>query len=84
MPFSIPAAVGFIALSGVALNGLVMLSQIRMLIGDGLDTHGAIKEVDPPQANDRDGAGRFARICTDGAGHWDRRGSSAGRSPPLS
>lgn len=44
MPFSIPAAVGFIALSGVALNGLVMLSQIRMLIGDGLDTHGAIKE----------------------------------------
>ena len=45
MPFSISAAVGFIALSGVAvLNGLVMLSQIRKLIGDGLDTHDAIKE----------------------------------------
>src|SRR5207245_5357703 len=45
MPFSISAAVGFIALSGVAvLNGLVMLSQIRKLIDDGLDTHDAIKE----------------------------------------
>src|SRR5712691_2371037 len=33
MPFSVSAAVGFIALSGVAvLNGLVMLSQIRKLI----------------------------------------------------
>ena len=45
MPFSISAAVGFIALSGVAvLNGLVMLSQIRKLIGDGLNTQAAIKE----------------------------------------
>lgn len=36
MPFSISAAVGFIALSGVAaLNGLVMLSQIRNLIANG-------------------------------------------------
>ena len=33
MPFSISAAVGFIALSGVAvLNGLVMLTRIRQLI----------------------------------------------------
>jgi cobalt-zinc-cadmium resistance protein CzcA len=45
MPFSISAAVGFIALSGVAvLNGLVMLSQIRKLIGDGVGTHDAIME----------------------------------------
>ncbi|MCA6109450.1 efflux RND transporter permease subunit [Bradyrhizobium cenepequi] len=45
MPFSISAAVGFIALSGVAvLNGLVMLSQIRKLIGDGMDTRTAIQE----------------------------------------
>ncbi|UVO29694.1 efflux RND transporter permease subunit [Bradyrhizobium arachidis] len=45
MPFSISAAVGFIALSGVAvLNGLVMLSQIRKLIDDGLDTLDAIRE----------------------------------------
>ncbi|MGX9430645.1 efflux RND transporter permease subunit [Bradyrhizobium sp. LeoA1S1] len=45
MPFSISAAVGFIALSGVAvLNGLVMLSQIRKLIGDGVDTRTAIQD----------------------------------------
>jgi cobalt-zinc-cadmium resistance protein CzcA len=37
MPFSISAAVGFIALSGVAvLNGLVMLTQIRSLIDRGV------------------------------------------------
>ena len=39
MPFSISAAVGFIALSGVAvLNGLVMLSFIRQLIDEGMPT----------------------------------------------
>lgn len=38
MPFSISAAVGFIALSGVAvLNGLVMVSSIQDLVGRGLD-----------------------------------------------
>ncbi|MGH6934730.1 MAG: efflux RND transporter permease subunit, partial [Methylocella sp.] len=37
MPFSVSAAVGFIALSGVAvLNGLVMLTFIKQLIGDGV------------------------------------------------
>jgi cobalt-zinc-cadmium resistance protein CzcA len=37
IPFSISAAVGFIALSGVAvLNGLVMVSYINQLRGDGL------------------------------------------------
>ncbi|MBU8541820.1 efflux RND transporter permease subunit [Falsiroseomonas tokyonensis] len=36
MPFSVPAAVGFIALSGVAvLNGLVMASSIRGLLSSG-------------------------------------------------
>ncbi len=45
MPFSISAAVGFIALSGVAvLNGLVMLSQIRKLIADGVETQAAISQ----------------------------------------
>ena len=45
MPFSISAAVGFIALSGVAvLNGLVMLSQIRQLIADGISAHAAISQ----------------------------------------
>ncbi|MFK4522942.1 Cu/Ag efflux pump CusA [Bradyrhizobium japonicum] len=45
MPFSISAAVGFIALSGVAvLNGLVMLTQIRKLIADGVDPKTAIRD----------------------------------------
>jgi len=45
MPFSISAAVGFIALSGVAvLNGLVMLSHIRKLIEDGVSTQAAINQ----------------------------------------
>jgi cobalt-zinc-cadmium resistance protein CzcA len=44
MPFSISAAVGFIALSGVAvLNGLVMLSFIKALISDGMPKHEAIR-----------------------------------------
>jgi heavy metal efflux system protein len=45
MPFSISAAVGFIALSGVAvLNGLVMLSFIRQLHDRGLPLSRAVEE----------------------------------------
>jgi cobalt-zinc-cadmium resistance protein CzcA len=45
IPFSISAAVGFIALSGIAiLNGLVMVSFIRELIDDGLSVEKAIIE----------------------------------------
>lgn len=45
MPFSISAAVGFIALSGVAvLNGLVMLSAIQDLMARGLDRAEAARE----------------------------------------
>lgn len=45
MPFSISAAVGFIALSGVAvLNGLVMMSSIRKRLTDGQAVDGAILE----------------------------------------
>jgi cobalt-zinc-cadmium resistance protein CzcA len=45
MPFSISAAVGFIALSGVAvLNGLVMLTQIRKLVEEGVDAQTAIRD----------------------------------------
>ena len=45
MPFSIYAAVGFIALSGVAvLNGLVMMSSIRKRLTDGQAVDGAILE----------------------------------------
>jgi cobalt-zinc-cadmium resistance protein CzcA len=44
MPFSISAAVGFIALSGVAvLNGLVMLSYIRQLRQSGMPPDAAIE-----------------------------------------
>ena len=40
MPFSVSAAVGFIALSGVAvLNGLVMLTFIKQLIATGPCRH---------------------------------------------
>jgi cobalt-zinc-cadmium resistance protein CzcA len=43
LPFSITAAIGFIALSGVAvLNGLVMVSFIRKLRADGADLDHAI------------------------------------------
>jgi cobalt-zinc-cadmium resistance protein CzcA len=53
MPFSVSAAVGFIALSGVAvLNGLVMLTYIKQLIVQGLSPseaiyHGAITRLRP-------------------------------------
>ncbi len=45
MPFSVSAAVGFIALSGVAvLNGLVMLTYIKQLITEGYAPRRAILE----------------------------------------
>lgn len=53
MPFSVSAAVGFIALSGVAvLNGLVMLSFIKQLITEGMAHrkaifHGAMTRLRP-------------------------------------
>jgi heavy metal efflux system protein len=45
MPFSISAAVGFIALSGVAvLNGVVMISYFNQLRERGLDSRSAVFE----------------------------------------
>ncbi|UIJ43517.1 CusA/CzcA family heavy metal efflux RND transporter [Sphingomonas cannabina] len=45
MPFSISAAVGFIALSGIAvLNGLVMLTSIQKLVEEGRDPASAARE----------------------------------------
>lgn len=45
MPFSISAAVGFIALSGVAvLNGLVLINRINQLVREGLSSESAIYE----------------------------------------
>jgi cobalt-zinc-cadmium resistance protein CzcA len=46
LPFSISAAVGFIAVSGVVvLNGLVMMSTINDLIASGLATQAAIRDA---------------------------------------
>jgi cobalt-zinc-cadmium resistance protein CzcA len=43
MPFSISAAVGLIALSGVAvLNGLVMITRINQLVREGIEANQAI------------------------------------------
>nr|WP_315396889.1 CusA/CzcA family heavy metal efflux RND transporter [uncultured Duganella sp.] len=43
IPFSISAAVGFIAVSGVAvLNGLVLISAINKRLADGADAAGAV------------------------------------------
>lgn len=43
MPFSVSAAVGFIALSGVAvLNGLVMMTSINQLVEEGVERRKAI------------------------------------------
>ena len=45
MPFSVSAAVGFIALSGVAvLNGLVLLNQIRDMTAAGIEKRRAVRE----------------------------------------
>jgi heavy metal efflux system protein len=45
MPFSVSAAVGFIALSGIAvLNGLVMLTFIKQLMAVGRSRNDAIRE----------------------------------------
>ncbi len=45
IPFSISAAIGFIALSGIAvLNGLVMMSRIRDLRAEGKDLAVAVRE----------------------------------------
>ena len=45
IPFSISAAVGFIAVSGVAvLNGLVLIAAIRRRLAEGVDVDAAIIE----------------------------------------
>jgi cobalt-zinc-cadmium resistance protein CzcA len=45
MPFSVSAAVGFIALSGIAvLNGLVMVTAIHDLMGQGMEQAQAARE----------------------------------------
>jgi len=46
LPFSISAAVGFIALAGVAVLGqLVLVASIRQLMGEGLERTAAVREA---------------------------------------
>lgn len=46
LPFSISAAVGFIALFGVAvLNGLVLVSRVRQLLDGGFELVAAVREA---------------------------------------
>lgn len=53
VPFSIAAGVGFVALLGVAmLNGLVLVSQTRAFVGEGMPwreaaTEGALRRFRP-------------------------------------
>ena len=81
MTFSISAAVGFIALSGVAvLNGLVMLTFIRQLMMRGTAQKKAIqpRRADAPASGDDDGAGGSPGLRADGArDRYRRRGAEA-------
>ena len=69
MPFSISAAVGFIALSGVAvLNGVVMISYFNQLREEGASVarcrHRRGADTIAPGANDS--SRRKLRFCSDG------------------
>ena len=78
-----PSAVGFIALSGVAvLNGLVMLTFIRQLVQEGVPLRrGDLpRRADAAAAGADDGARRLARLRADGDRHRHRRrGAEAAR-----
>jgi heavy metal efflux system protein len=75
MPFSISAAIGFIALSGVAvLNGLVLVTYINQLRRRGATQDEAIFQgaMTPSAAGANDGPSRFTWVCTHGFGDWHR------------
>jgi len=79
MTFSISAAVGFIALSGIAvLNGLVMLTFIKQLIEEGASKRDAILEA-PSLAcapwSSRRSSPRW--VSSDGDRDGDRGGGAA-------
>ncbi len=79
MPFSISAAVGFIALSGIAvLNGLVMVTSIQDLMRAGMDPRPRQPRgrPAPAAAGGDDRAGRLARLRADGVRPWRGRGGA--------
>jgi cobalt-zinc-cadmium resistance protein CzcA len=46
LPFSISAGIGFVALSGVAVLGdMVLVSRVRQLVGDGVGELAAIRQA---------------------------------------
>ena len=80
MPFSITAAVGFIALSGVAvLNGLVMISYFNQLREEGKSIRDSVIEGSltrlASRADDRVGGQSWLRA--DGHSHGRGSGSAA-------
>ncbi len=81
IPLSISAGVGFIALSGVAvLNGLVIIAFIERLRSEGRPVAEAVREgaLDAAASRADDGAGRLARLRTDGdRDRCGRRGAAA-------
>jgi cobalt-zinc-cadmium resistance protein CzcA len=82
IPCRFRLAVGFIALSGVAvLNGLVMISFIRNLREEGKSLDEAIFEgaLYSPASRADDGAGGLARLRADG----HRQGTGAEVQRPL-
>ena len=75
MPFSITAAVGFIALAGVAvLNGLVMVTFINQLrqAGDVVRRSNRRGVIEKTAARPYDGSCCISRIRADGSVHRNR------------
>jgi len=88
IPFSVSAAVGFIALAGIAvLNGQVLVAAIRSFLAEGLSiteaVTGAARQrllpVVAPASGGRHGRGRRRRFPADGPLLWGRR---RGAAPP--
>ena len=82
MPFSISAAIGFIALSGVAvLDDMILVSYVRQLQARGADARaGGRRGGDhPPPAGPDDDSGRVPRLRADGV--LDRHGGRGTASP---
>jgi cobalt-zinc-cadmium resistance protein CzcA len=81
MPFSISAAVGFIALSGVAvLDDMLLVSTIRQLRERGRSLDDAVEEAesgdDSAATNPDDNTRRQSWLRADGVQHRNGRGGS--------
>jgi hypothetical protein len=75
IPFSVSAAIGFIALFGISvMDGIIILSQFNQLIDAGLDRTAAIlrtwRAADAPGADDLRHCRRRLAAGGDVLGHW--------------